>query len=140
MEIQDIRDWGSTEIKTIAITQDVGGKFYNLKVKKFIPVEGDALERRWKTGGVEQTFKCAPYAIANMREAGRTLSHFADRTLESTICHYIDETDTLLRSTYHMAYRYSIFAEVGALALHMNYANVLPTPVRERKTFVALCF
>jgi len=111
MEISDIRDWDSTEIKTIAITQDVGGKSYNLKVRKFIPVEGDALERRWKTAGVEQTFKCAPYAIADMKEAGRTLSHFADRTLESTICHYIDETDTLLRSTYHMAYRYSMFVE-----------------------------
>jgi hypothetical protein len=140
MEISDIRDWDSTEIKTIAITQDVGGKSYNLKVRKFIPAEGDALERRWKTDGVEQTFKCAPYAIADMREAGRTLSHFADRTLESAICHYIDETDTLLRSTYHMAYRYSMFAEVGALAPHMSYVNVLPNPVKGRKTFVALCF
>jgi hypothetical protein len=140
MEISDIQNWDSTEIKTIAITQDVGGKSYNLKVRKFIPVEGDALERGWKTGGVEQTFKCAPYAIANMKEAGRTLAHFADRTLESTICHYIDETDTLLRSTYHMAYRYSMFVEVSALALHVSYANVLPNPVRERKTFVALCF
>ncbi|PMD12241.1 hypothetical protein NA56DRAFT_502127 [Hyaloscypha hepaticicola] len=111
MEISDIRDWDSTEIKTIAITQDVGGKFYSLEVRKFIPVEGDALERKWKASGVDQTFKCAPYAIADMTDAGRRLSHFADRTLESTICHYIDETNTLLRSTYHMAYRYSIFAK-----------------------------
>jgi hypothetical protein len=140
MEIQDIRDWSSTEIKTIAITQDVGGKSYNLKVREFIPVEGDALERRWRTGGVEQTFKCAPYAIADMKEAGRTLSHFADKTLESSICHYIDETDILLRSTYHMAYRYSLFAEVSFLATYLNYANAANTPVGKRKTFVALRF
>lgn len=140
MEISDIRDWDSTEIKTIAITQDVGGKFYSLEVRKFIPVEGDALERKWKASGVDQTFKCAPYAIADMTDAGRRLSHFADRTLESTICHYIDETNTLLRSTYHMAYRYSIFAKVAALSLYLNYANMLLNSVRERKTSAALCF
>jgi len=140
MEISDIRDWDSTEIKTIAITQDVAGKFYSLNVRKFTPVEGDAMERKWKACGADQTFKCAPYAIADMREAGRRLSIFADYTLESTICHYIDETDTLLRSTYHMAYRYSTFATVGGLYLHLNYANMLLNSVKERKTSAALCF
>jgi len=113
MELVDIQDWASKRIKTITITQDVSGEFYDLKVREFIPREDDSLERKWKTDGIEQSFKCAPYAIADMKEAGRTLAHFADRTLESSICYYIDEDDKLLRNTYSMAYRYSKFAEVS---------------------------
>ncbi|KAF2183196.1 hypothetical protein K469DRAFT_584113 [Zopfia rhizophila CBS 207.26] len=111
MEVVDIRDWASKDIKTITITQDVGGTSYKLKVRRFKPIEGDSLERKWKTDGVEQSFKCAPYGIADMKEAGRTLAEFAERTLGTAISFYIDETDVLLRSTYSMAYRYSRFAE-----------------------------
>jgi hypothetical protein len=113
MELVNIQDWASKPIKTISITQDVGGQSYDLKVREFIPREGDSLERRWKTDGVEQSFKCAPYGIVNMADAGRTLAQFADRTLGSSICYYIDEDDQLLRKTYTMAYRYSEIAEVS---------------------------
>ncbi|KAF2473832.1 uncharacterized protein BDR25DRAFT_217243 [Lindgomyces ingoldianus] len=113
MEIMDIpaQHWASKEIKTIQITQDVGGTCYKLKVRQFKPTDGDSLERRWKTNGKPQYFKCTPYAIANMKEAGKVLSEFADRTVGTAISHYIDETDVLLRSTYTMAYRYSRMAE-----------------------------
>jgi hypothetical protein len=113
MEIHNIKVWASGNIKTITITQDVAGTSYNLKVRRFVPVRGDSLSRRWKTDEEEQSFECAPYAISNMEEAGRTLEQFAEESLKSSICFYIDETDKLLRNTYTMAYRYSIYAEVG---------------------------
>ncbi|KAL9607868.1 MAG: hypothetical protein Q9167_007257 [Letrouitia subvulpina] len=91
--------------------RDVGGAYWNLEVRKFIPVQSDALERRWKINGVEQTFRCEQYAIADMKKAGRTLKCFVNKTIGQAICYYIDETDKLLRSTYLMAYRYSILAE-----------------------------
>jgi len=70
MEIVNIRDWKSAELRTIKITQDVKGRSYQVKVRQFEPKEGDALERKWKINGVEQSFRCAPYAIADMEEAG----------------------------------------------------------------------
>ena len=122
MEIVDIRNWASTEIKTISITQDVGATSYDVKVREFIPLEGDALARKWKTDGVEQSFVCAPYGIADMKEAGSTLSKFADQTLGTAISFYIDESDDLLRDTYRMAYRYSRFAEVYA---HSSFSMLI---------------
>ena len=112
MNIIDIRDWESEIIKTITITQDVFDNHYPLNVRRFIPQEGDAIERRWKTNGIEQSFKCEPYAIADMKEAGRTLAQFADNTLESSIRFYIRESDHLLRLTYTMAHKHSSTAEV----------------------------
>ena len=114
MEIKDIDMWRSPEVKVIHITQDVGDAWYKLKVKEFVPIEGDALERKWMTNGKQESFKCAPYAIADMREAGYDLIQFADTHLGTAICHYTDEDDDLLRRTYTMAYRYSRFAEVSA--------------------------
>ena len=112
MEIVDIKNWRSSEIKEISITQDVCGASYKLKVREFIPIEGDALERKWVIHGEQQSFRCAPYAIANMREAGVILKDFADRHIGPSICYYIDETDKLLRNTYLMAYRHASFTEV----------------------------
>jgi len=103
MEIVNIRDWKSAELRTIKITQDVKGRSYQVKVRQFEPKEGDALERKWKINGVEQSFRCAPYAIADMEEAGRTLLDFADRTLDDAISFYVSSSDPLLRSTYEMA-------------------------------------
>lgn len=120
MEMVDIKDWRSPDIKTIRVTQDILGTSWDFKVREFIPVEGDSLERRWKTDGVQQTFPCAPYGIADVTEAGRTLVNFADKTLGTSICYYIDETDKLLRNTYLMAYRYSQYAEV----IYENPASV----------------
>ncbi|KAF2102645.1 hypothetical protein NA57DRAFT_71633 [Rhizodiscina lignyota] len=111
MKIVDIREWASDEVKTITITQDVGSSYYNLRVRKFVPVQGDSLCRRWKHNNEERSFQCTPYAIANMREAGHSLLQFAEKTLCESICFYIDETDKLLRDTYAMAYRHSRWAK-----------------------------
>ncbi|KAK3325012.1 hypothetical protein B0H66DRAFT_470400 [Apodospora peruviana] len=111
MEIIEIKEWASKKIKTVRITQDVAGLSYELKVRQFVPVEGDSLARKWKTKGIEQEYECTPWAMANMREAGRTLAQFVDRSLGDAVCFYVDESDRLLRNTYLMAYRYSLFAE-----------------------------
>ncbi len=112
MEMTDISRWASSEIKTITCTQDVLGTKFDLKVREFVPVDGDALARKWKKNGVEKSFECPPYGVANMKEAAHVLGRFVDRSMGSAICFYVDETDRLLRDTYEMAYRQSKFAQV----------------------------
>jgi hypothetical protein len=115
MEVVDIpdSDWASKHVKTIICTQDVNGTTYELKVKKFKPADGDALARRWKRDGVERQFACAPYAVANMREASKTLARHVDESIAEALRFYITESDNLLRQTYIMAYNYSQNAEVS---------------------------
>jgi hypothetical protein len=113
MEVTDIKDWASSEIKTITITQGVAGNSYDIQVRQFVPQDGDALERRWKTDGVEQSFPCAPYGIANMKETGKMLAGYADRTIKSSIEFYVSKQEPLLYRTYSMAYSHSQSAEVS---------------------------
>jgi hypothetical protein len=113
MDIIDIRIWASDIVKTITITQDVGHTCYDIHVREFIPQEGDALMRKWKTAGEEQSYECAPYAIADMRKAGMTLRNFAKNSILEAVRHYIGDRDQLLRDTYSMAQSYSTTANVS---------------------------
>ncbi|CAI6330970.1 unnamed protein product [Periconia digitata] len=110
MELVDISTWASNSIKSIQCTQDVGNTSYTLQVREFKPIEGDALSRRWKIDGIPYTYNCTNYAVADMREAGKTLMQFAKQSLPVAINHWVDGQDSLLRHTYNMAYSYSIDA------------------------------
>jgi hypothetical protein len=112
MEVIDITNWASDAIKTIDITQGVGNTQFTLQVREFRPIEGDALSRKWKADGVQYSYECGPYAIADMKQAGRTLFEFAQQNLRTAIRFWVDEENPLLRSTYNMAYSYSFKAEV----------------------------
>lgn len=112
MKIVDIQNWVSPEIKTIKLTQRFGNTSYELQVRQFVPEEGDSLERRWKSNGIQKSHFCAPYAIHKMEEAARTLKQFVDRNVIANVKHYINDNDGLLYPVYAMALKYSTQAEV----------------------------
>lgn len=112
MDVVDITDWASKKVRTIDVTQDVAGVSYKFNVRRFVPKEGDAMARKWKTNGKEQAFECAPYGIASMAETGKALAQTVDLTTNDQLNFYIDESDKLMRNTYVMASRYSLIAEV----------------------------
>jgi hypothetical protein len=118
MHIVDIDSWDSDVVKTISVTQGVGGSSYELRVRKFVPYAGDSLQRKWKTNGYQMSYDCAPYAIVDMEGTGKQLKKFADDNLATSINYYIDDTDNFLRRTYAMAYKYSHSAEVYFYHVH----------------------
>lgn len=110
MEMIDITNWASDTVKTIEITQGVGKTSYFLRVREFVPIEGDALARRRVIDGKEYEYGCTPYAVADMKEAGKVLRAFSEQTLTTAIPFYVKK-NTLLHKTYNMAYQYSKTAE-----------------------------
>ena len=113
MKIVEIKEWEPSDMKTIELTQDVGDATYEVNVRKFIPVEGDSLERKWTTNGKQQSHRCATYAIANMKETGQQMLKYVDENINSTIAYYIGDSDELLQETYRMAYKHSEIAEAS---------------------------
>lgn len=135
MDMVDITNWASDEVKTIDVTQEVGNTYYTLKVRKFVPVQGDALSRRWVYDGVPYEYECAPYAVADMQEAGKVLSQFSENTLSTAIPFWIKH-DPLLRKTYSMAYQYSMVAEVCSRS--NNQTKLTPSLARRRPDLVEM--
>jgi hypothetical protein len=112
MEIVEIKNWASPEIKTITITQEVKNTSYVLRVREFVPELGDCLERQWKSNGEQRSHKTAPYAIVDMKETGKRILRFVDDNVAVSIRHYIDRTDKLLYPVYDMALWLQDHAEV----------------------------
>lgn len=72
------------------------------------------------------SYRCPAYAIEDMEQAGREKQRYIEENMELMICDYIDETDQLMRSTYAMALRYSVFAEVNDPEVQVFSANPHP--------------
>lgn len=140
MKVEDITDWESPEVKTIEVTPDKGGSIFRLKVREFIPVEGDTLYRKWVSKGVKKTYDCPPYAIEDMRQAGIDLQRTIDENVASIVESEIDDTDTLFWNTYSMAFRYSHFAEVSQ-PNEGRQARILTAAILEgrREASVTIC-
>jgi len=113
VKIVEIQDWEASEIKTVKLTQDVGDAIYKVNVRRFIPVEGDSLERQWITNGEPRSYKCSSYAIVNMKETGQQLMKFVEDHIKTSIRYFIGESDELLRCTYDMALEHSEKAEAS---------------------------
>jgi len=104
MEIVEIVDWASDEIRTITLTQDIGDSSYDIQVREFNPVLGDSLDRSWNSASKVHSHPCAPYAIHNMKETADVISKFVDANTETFISHYVDREEDLLWNTYWKAY------------------------------------
>ena len=135
MKLVEIGEWQSHNIKEVEITQDVGGAWYKLHVREFIPIPGDSLERKWKTKGVQLSYPCTPYAIADMHETIQELNRYVHDTVTTSIEEFTDETDNLLRQTYVMAHRFSQITQVS------NQTNLRgqPNSFRRIKTSKPYC-
>lgn len=115
MDIVDIKQWASPEVRTILITQDVAGLAYQVRVREFVPIDGDSLKRSWKTKAVPNHYTCTNYAIEDMKTAGMVLQRFVDDSLEKFIDFYIDKSDWLLYRTFRMALKNSTDLDVGTV-------------------------
>ncbi|KAK0647043.1 hypothetical protein B0T16DRAFT_458907 [Cercophora newfieldiana] len=105
----DTMMWASASDRTIALTQDIENAFFTLRVREFIPGEGDVLHRSWSTDGVERKHLCAPFAIADMREAADTYQYYMENHVITSINFYMEgtNTDPLVQETFRKAYIHS---------------------------------
>ena len=113
MDLVDITDWRSHEIKTIEVTQMFLHAPYSIEVREFMPLEGDMLEEKWTDGDVTKSHRIPPYALADMEKTAQTMRCFLDRSTITYVKGTVGNLDTLLWSTYQMALVYSKEAPVS---------------------------
>ena len=114
MELVDITDWASNEIRTIEVTQVFLNAPYKLEVRKFLPVEGDLIEERWSDErGIIKTHTIPPFALANMEMTSQSIQKFIDENISKYIIGAVGSLNPLLWNTYLMAFKYSKKAVVS---------------------------
>lgn len=100
-----IQKWSSPDIKVIRISAGYSSKCIELRVRKFIPQEGDKLERTWDFRGVKRSAAIPPYALMDLEDGKSAYARHIGEAMSDTIRHVVERTSGLIRRTYIEAYR-----------------------------------
>jgi hypothetical protein len=103
MEIQDIPNWSSSKLYTVQIRHGLSEDDCTLKVRWFIPRNGDRLHQTWWDGMEHRKHLTPPFAIANMKEAATEIKRYLEVALETSVRSLLGTGDELVTETYQVA-------------------------------------
>lgn len=98
-----IQKWASPEIKVIHVSAGFSTSCIELQVRKFIPQDGDKLERTWVVQGMKKSVSIPPYALTDLEATKSTYSTHIQDIMTDTIRHVLKCNDGLLCETYFRA-------------------------------------
>ncbi|KAI0863093.1 hypothetical protein F4860DRAFT_502226 [Xylaria cubensis] len=99
----DISHWASTETRKVKVTEGYTEHAIELRVRQFVPQDGDSLERSWVHNGIRKWVTIPAYAIVNLEEAKSAYSSYISRSLPECCKKILWGKDKLLGATYVMA-------------------------------------
>ncbi|KAK0618456.1 hypothetical protein B0T17DRAFT_509996 [Bombardia bombarda] len=65
----EIKKWASDDSKVIFVTEGYTGRTVTLRVRQFLPQDGDKLDRSWVSDGVKKSVTIPPFAIDDLEAA-----------------------------------------------------------------------
>ena len=114
MDLLDISLWASDRVRIIEVLPVFANAPFKLKVGKFVPPEGDLIQEVWSDEkGMIRKHEIPPYAIANTEESAISFQDYIDSAIGECIIADIGDWDSLLWSTYLMAFKHSTKAIVS---------------------------
>ncbi|KAI1390162.1 uncharacterized protein F4822DRAFT_226236 [Hypoxylon trugodes] len=103
----DISQWASAETKKVKVTEGYTEQPVELRVRQFIPQDGDRLERSWVHDGNRRRVRIPPYAIVNLEEAKSAYDNYIKLGLPECCKKVLWGKDKLLSMTYAAAIKVS---------------------------------
>ncbi|KAL7628686.1 hypothetical protein AAE478_000201 [Parahypoxylon ruwenzoriense] len=103
----DISQWASSETRRVKVTEGYTEQPVELRVRQFVPQDGDALERSWVHNGTRRWVKIPPYAIVNLEEAKGTYTNYIKQGLPECCKKVLSGKERLLLVTYGAAIKAS---------------------------------
>ncbi|KAI1112451.1 hypothetical protein F5Y14DRAFT_421710 [Nemania sp. NC0429] len=99
----DISHWASTETRNVKVTEGYTEHAVQLRVRQFVPQDGDSLERSWVYDGIRKRVVIPAYAIVNLEEAKGAYSSYISKSLPECCKKILGGKDKLLVATYWAA-------------------------------------
>ncbi|KAI1279149.1 hypothetical protein F5Y07DRAFT_387680 [Xylaria sp. FL0933] len=99
----DISHWASTDIRKVRVTEGYTKETVELRVRQFVPQDGDSLERSWVHDGVRRRVRIPAYAIVNLEEAKNAYSAYINNSFVECCKKILFGKDKLLLGTYAAA-------------------------------------
>ncbi|KAI1173874.1 hypothetical protein F4777DRAFT_420073 [Nemania sp. FL0916] len=99
----DILHWASTETRNVKVTEGYTENAVELRVRQFVPQDGDSLERSWVHNGVRKRVMIPAYAIVNLEEAKGAYSNYIGKSFPECFRKIMVGKDKMLMATYWTA-------------------------------------
>ncbi|KAI2628897.1 hypothetical protein GGS21DRAFT_228149 [Xylaria nigripes] len=101
----DISHWASADTRKVKVTEGYTQHPVELRVRQFVPQEGDSLERSWVYNGIRKRVAIPAFAIINLEEAKGAYSSYISRNLPECCRNVLSGKDKLLAATYCVTLR-----------------------------------
>jgi hypothetical protein len=102
--VDNIAHWASSEDKMIQVSEGYTSRSVELRVRKFVPQEGDKLDRSWVHEGVRKSVPIPPYAIVDLEAAQKAYLEYINRGIVECFNKVLGSKDNLLWRTYNLAW------------------------------------
>ncbi|KAK7941111.1 uncharacterized protein PG986_013498 [Apiospora aurea] len=99
----DISNWASFETRNVGVTEGYTHQPVVLRVRQFVPQEGDSLERTWVYNGVRRSVKIPAFAIVNLEEARSAYEDHLTRSVKDFCRNVVSSKHKLIWGTYAAA-------------------------------------
>jgi hypothetical protein len=103
--VDNIASWASIEDKIIEVSEGRTSRSVELRVREFVPQEGDKLERSWVFQGYKRSVPIPPYAIVDLDAAQHSYMEYINRGIVECFHTVLDSKGKLLWSTYNLAWK-----------------------------------
>lgn len=113
MEISDIKEWASTEIRKVKITHGFERASYELELREFIPLPTDMLSQSWTDGDITKFHAIPSYAIADMCKAAGEIGRYVDDNIAHWLVGFVGKSDIIFWDTFYAAFQWSQNASVS---------------------------
>ena len=112
--MKDVGDWADGSIRKVSITLGTFREAMEFEVRKFIPREGDILDRCWVDGTIQKRKSLEPYCFADIHKACESYKAYIEmHALEAMADgHATREADALIQETFGWAHRRYVSLQV----------------------------
>lgn len=113
--MHDVDCLASSSIRTVEFkifyTHDPNlPEFYHvpvqLQVRRFIPKDGDVLDRKWTWDGYGMVTRLAPFALHSIHATATAISRYIEENTFIAMTASVAGCDPIIRDTYTMAIRH----------------------------------
>ncbi|KAL7787549.1 hypothetical protein V8C37DRAFT_412070 [Trichoderma ceciliae] len=99
-----IQLWASPEVRVIYVSVCFSTTYLPLKVRKFVPQEGDKLERTWDYQGNKKSVAIPPYALIDLEAGKSAYTKYIRDSMTDIFRNMLGDGDGLLYRTYLQAW------------------------------------
>ncbi|RFU74074.1 hypothetical protein TARUN_8174 [Trichoderma arundinaceum] len=99
-----IQQWASSEVKVIYISVYFSDRYLPLKVRQFVPQDGDKLERTWDYQGIKKSVEIPPYALIDLEAGKSAYTKYIRDSMTDIFRNMLGDSDNLLYKTYLQAW------------------------------------